>query len=515
MRYTILFAMLAVMPRVAVADVTLPRIFTDHMVLQHGAAAPVWGKADPGETVTVVAAGQTHTTVAGEDGHWRVTLDPIESDAPIELTISGKNTIAIRDVLIGEVWVCSGQSNMEWPVRMSANPEEEIAAADWPAIRFFNVSEHKHPARTEQWDVDPKVQWQVCSPQTVAKFSAVGYFFGRHLHKELGRPIGLINVSWGGMPAEAFTDQATLKSDAAFRSILDNWSAAMAEYPKKREEYERALKDWEFAAEEAKKKGEKEPAKPRQPTGPDSPSAPSALWNSMIRPIIPYAIRGAIWYQGETNAPRAHQYRKLLPAMINNWRDKWEQGAPGSLAREFPFLIVQLANYRAAATEPAEPSSDWALLREAQAMTLESVPNTGLAVTIDIGDEKDIHPKNKQDVGRRLALAAEKIAYGRDITFSGPVYKSMKVEGRRAVLTFDHVGGGLTARGDKLEGFAVAGSNGVWHAGEAVIEGDNVIVTSREVESPVAVRYAWANNPRATLYNKDGLPAVPFRTDRD
>lgn len=510
--------LLLVFSAAASAEVSLSRLFTDHMVLQRDARVPVWGRAEPGETVTVAVAGQTHTATTGTDGTWRVALAPIayaSSAAPLEMTVTGQgNSITVRDILVGEVWVCSGQSNMEWPLKMGRDPDQEIAAANYPLIRVFNYGSNSKKRPATQPVDDVEADWQVCTPESATFFSAVGYFFGRHLHKELGGvPVGVINVSWGGMPAEAFTPIETLRNHPALFGILEKWNQRMKEYPAVMAEYEKKLAEWEQQSKAAESKGEKPPAKPNRPTGPSNPSAPAALWNGMIHPVAPYAIRGAIWYQGETNASsaeRAVEYRDLLPAMIQAWRERWGQG-------DFTFLIVQLANYMEPATQPAEPQSNWALLREAQAMTVERVNKTGMAVIIDIGEAKDIHPKNKQDVGRRLGLAAEKIAYGRDVVHSGPTYKGMAVEGRTAILAFDHVGGGLTVKGDKLAGFAVRGENGAWHAAEAQVSDDrgHVMVSSPEIERPTAVRYGWANNPPATLFNKEGLPASPFRTDRD
>lgn len=499
-----IFAGSLLVPCCALANVTLPRLFGDHMVLQREMNVPVWGKADPGEQVTVSLAGQEKSATADQNGAWRVVFDPISASSPIEMSVKGKNEIKLKDVLVGEVWVCSGQSNMEWPMTRSANPETEIPAASYPEIRFFNVSPKKRPSRQPMTDVE--ADWAACTPESAANFSAVGYYFGRHLHKELGVPVGLINVSWGGMPAEAFTDIPVLKSDPELASILTAWDERMAKYPEAKAEYEKRLADWEVASKEAAAKGQKPATKPSQPVGPDNPSGPGNLWNGMIHPIRPVAMRGVIWYQGETNAPRARQYRTLLPAMINSWRKEW-----GS---DFTFLVVQLANYKPAVEEPVQ-ESDWPMLREAQAMTVEKVAKTGLAVTIDIGDGKDIHPKNKMDVGRRLALAAEKIAYGREVVYSGPVFKSMSVEGNKAVLTFDHAGGGLEARGGTLQGFAIRGEGGAWRRGDAAIEGDKIFVTAAGVDKPAAVRYGWADNPTVTLFNREGLPVVPFRTDRD
>ena len=484
----------------AVADVSLPAVIGDHMVLQQEAAVPIWGTADPGERVTVTLGKQQVSAVADEGGKWQVTLKAPRAGGPYEMTVSGKNSIALKDILSGEVWVCSGQSNMAMSVRRSNNPEREIASADYPKIRLFAVKR----IVADQPLTDVTGVWAACDSQTVANFSAVGYFFGRDLHKTLKVPIGLIHTSWGGTPAEAWTSRPTLEAGADFQPILDRWAKALENYPKAKEEYDQKLAQWKEDVEKAKAEGQKPPRRPGAPRGPGHPHMPSGLYNGMIAPLLPYAIQGAIWYQGESNAGRAHQYRTLFPTMIVDWRRAWGQG-------DFPFLFVQLANFKAEKPEPGE--SDWAELREAQTMTLE-LPKTGMAVIIDIGEADDIHPKNKQDVGRRLALAARSVAYGQKLTYSGPMYKTMSVEGNKVRLSFDHIGGGLVARGgDGLKGFAVAGADSQFVWAEAKIDGKSIVVWSDQVASPVAVRYAWADNPACNLYNKEGLPALPFRTD--
>jgi sialate O-acetylesterase len=429
-------------------------------------------------------------------------MTPPKAGGPYEMTFSGKNKITIKNIMVGEVWVCSGQSNMQWSVKQSANPEQEIADANYPDIRLFTVARKV----AEQPQPDCSGNWTLCSPETVPDFSAVGYFFGRELHKELNVPIGLIHTSWGGTPAEAWTRREALEKERDCAPILQRYDDAMANYPQAKKEYEQKLEEWKQVAEKAKAEGEKAPRRPRAPFKPGHPHSPAGLYNAMIAPLIPFSIQGAIWYQGESNAGRAYQYRKLFPAMIRNWRKDWGQG-------NFSFLFVQLANFRDVKPEPAE--SDWAELREAQLMTL-SLQNTGMAVIIDIGEAKDIHPKNKQDVGRRLALWALAKNHRKDIVYSGPIYKSksMKVEGNKIILHFDHVGGGLVADGgEPLKGFAVAGADRKFVWANATIDGDTVVVSSDEVSEPVAVRYAWADNPVCNLYNKEGLPASGFRTD--
>lgn len=431
------------------ADVKPHALFTDNMVLQHGIKAPVWGTADDGEEVTVRIQDREVKTTA-KDGKWSVALDDLKAGGPYELTIAGKNRVTLKNVLVGEVWVCSGQSNMEWPVQASADPDKVKAGSANPKIRLFTVQRNNAAEPT----TDIKTTgWQECGPQTVPGFSAVGYHFGKHLQKALDVPVGLIHTSWGGTPAEAWTSPKALAADPHL--------AGMAK------------------------------------TG-------GRLYNGMIYPLQPFAIKGAIWYQGESNAGRAYQYRTLFPTMIKDWRATWGQG-------DFPFLFVQLAPFMDIKKEPME--SAWAELREAQLLTTKIVKNTGMAVITDVGAEKDIHPKQKEPVGQRLAVAAEAIAYGKKVVYSGPIYESLKVDGNKAVLRFQHVGGGLEARGGPLTGFTVCGDDKVFVNAEAEIRDDTVVVWSDKVAKPVAVRFGWANFPVVNLWNKDGLPASPFRTD--
>lgn len=487
----------------ASAVVSTPSIFGDHMVLQQGKFLPVWGKADPGEKIRVTLGGKTRTVTACPGGKWMVKMARMTAGGPLELKIEGKaNTLTFTDVLVGEVWLGSGQSNMQWAVVDSSNSAEEIAAANHPYIRLFTVE--RTVATTPQDDC--KGAWVVCTPETVPSFSAALYFFGRELHERLGNmPVGLIHTSWGGTPAESWTSRAALESDPDLKCIVENWDKKVAEYPAAKAAYDQALQAWQTAAEQAKAAGTPEPQKPGAPQGPESPWLASGLYNSMIAPLVPYAIQGAIWYQGESNAGRAYQYRKLFPAMITDWRNAWDQGP-------FSFYFVQLANFTDVLPDPAE--SDWAELREAQTMTL-SLKNTGMATIIDIGEAKDIHPKNKQDVGKRLALNALAKDYGKNVVWSGPMYKSMRTSGDKITLRFSQIDGGLAAReGETLKGFAIAGADKKFVWADAVIKGKKVVVSSPQVPKPVAVRYAWANNPVCNLINEAGLPASPFRTDQ-
>jgi len=482
----------------AFADVKLPAVIGSNMVLQRGIKVPIWGTAEPGERVTVTFRDQRVSATADTQGRWLAKLKPLEPGGPFEMTVAGKNTIALRNIMVGDVWVCSGQSNMEYSVQGLTNAQQEIAAADYPQIRLCYV---KH-VTAEQPLTGTEASWQVCAPATVPGFSAVAYLFARELHKELGVPVGLIGTYWGGSPAEAWTSRPTLEADPSLKAILDGWQQELANYQKAKASYDRQLAEWQQAADKAKAEGKPAPSKPNPPGGPGW--QPASLYNGMIAPLLPYAIKGAIWYQGESNAGRAYEYRKLFPAMIQDWRRAWGQG-------DFPFLFVQLPNFMAVKPDPSE--SEWAELREAQLMTL-SLRNTGMAVAIDVGEANDIHPKSKLDVSHRLALAALGTVYGRDVVYYGPIYRSMSVKGNQARLRFKHVGSGLVAKGgEPLKGFAIAGEDRKFVWAEAKIEGNAVVVSSAQVPKPVAVRYAWADNPVCNLYNKAGLPASPFRTD--
>jgi len=502
--WCLVLAILPVLP--AQAEVKLPAIIGDNMVLQADVKAPIWGWAAPDEKVTVTLGDQKQTATADKDGKWTVKLEALKSGGPLEMAVAGTNTITVKNILVGEVWVCGGQSNMAMSVKSSKDSDKEIAEAKYPKIRLFKVQN----AMADEPAKDAKGQWVECDPNTVGGFSAVGYFFGRDLHKVLNVPVGLIHSNWGGTCAEAWTSKPTLEGDAELKVALDRQTQAVERHATDKENWEKnkdkLLARWKESADKAKAEGKPIPRAPQPPGDPKtSPNRPSCLYNGMIAPLIPFGIRGAIWYQGESNAGRAVEYRKLFPAMISDWRKNWGQG-------DFPFLFVQLANFMA---KDAEPKDDpWPWLREAQTMTL-SVPKTGMAVIIDIGEGNDIHPKNKQDVGLRLSRAAQKIAYGKDIVHSGPVHEtgSMKIEGDKAVVKFKHLGGGLVAKGDKLTGFAIAGEDRKFVWADAKIDAETVVVQSKDVPKPVAVRYAWANNPDCNLYNKEGLPACPFRTD--
>jgi sialate O-acetylesterase len=627
----------------AFADVSMPSVFGDHMVLQRGGTIPIYGKASPGEVVKVQFAGQTGQTTAKADGAWRIDLAAVEGPGPFELVVEGNNRLSFSDVLVGEVWVCSGQSNMEWSVRNSNNPDEEIAGANHPRIRLFRVPK----VRANEPKDDVEATWEVCSPETVANFSAVGYFFGRTLQRDLNVPVGLIQSAWGGTHAEAWTPRETLvqqpggpeaiandavdpdvkhreqfvpqftawlertgRVDAGLPADLETWASGGGDgwKPATRpadlvepfanfdgvawavrrfdlpenlagqeltlhlgpiddvdvvfvngqqvgqttiqtpDHYSRprrytvpaallkpagnvvAIRVTDFAGaggitskpedrwmgtnpQMAVLLGEGWSLKPEQtfavrddspaPQRPGGGIMSTQLYNAMIHPLVPYGIRGALWYQGESNAGKADRYRDLMAAMIGSWRQRWGRG-------DFPFYIVQLADYMSDKDDPAV-SPPWAHLREAQRQITLTVPNTALAAAIDIGDPKDIHPRNKQEVGRRLALQALRNVYGKEIVASGPTLESVRREGASLVVEFDHVGSGLVARGESLEkNFVIAGDDDVWHFAEATIDGDTVVLRHPNVAEPTKVRFGWRNDPTLTLYNREGLPAVPF-----
>jgi sialate O-acetylesterase len=621
-----------------VAEVTLPHIFGDGMVLQRRQNIPVWGWANAGEQVSVTVGSQNQSTTADASGNWRVVFNPLEASAEaVIFRVKGSNTLNLSNVLIGEVWICSGQSNMEWTVAQSKDAELEIRNGNDPLIRHFFVSHHM--SATPLKDL-PDGRWAMCNPATVGQFTAVGYFFARQLRQELGVPIGLINTSWGGTISETWTSKAALEQHPAFAGVVPQIPADLAAETKRiNEKYAPKLAEmianlpksaeiqqlrerlynynaWNNIQVPGFWKGEELssldgavwfrrnivigldvrtdqpatlslssiddadstfingvlvgttdsysakrvytiPAGVLQPgynsiavrvldgwggggfTGhPDemtlkynditlnlagtwkyriesilrfganlSPNDyPTLLYNAMLHPLMPYAIQGAIWYQGESNAGRAIQYRQALPMMIEDWRKHWGQG-------DFPFLLVQLANFRADDGNSTNGGSTWAELRESQAQTLR-LPKTGMAVTVDIGERDDIHPRNKQDVGKRLAAQAMQVAYNSTGPANGPTFRTMTISGEQAVLDFDFTAGGLVAKDGPLGAFEIAAADQRFYKAEATISGNTIVVKSQAVTQPVAVRYAWADDPvGANLYNDKGFPAVPFRTD--
>ena len=622
------------------AEVTLPRLIVDGMVLQRDIPLKIRGWASPNEALVLNFNQSDYRTSADEAGNWEIILPPQPAGGPYSMTIEADNSISINDILIGDVWICSGQSNMELPVsRVAPIYQQEIASADYPDIRYFEVPK-VYNFKGLQEDLQGG-KWVATTPQTVLDFSAAAYFFAKELYDRYQIPIGLINSALGGSPVESWISENSLKRfPAAYqelqlmkndhvidsiqetdRSRIDLWYSMISEEDKGNKHpvpwYSEGLDISDWLTMDVPGYWPMENNKPvngvmwfrRNFDVPDSLACqpatlilgtivdadsvfvngtfvgttsyqypprryaipagllraqnnsitvrvisnigrggftfdksyglefenqkinlegiwhyklgvqiepligetfirwkPAGLFNAMIAPLLNYPVKGVIWYQGESNTSKALEYRELFPTLISDWRSRWNQG-------DFPFLFVQLANYMKPQEQPSE-NSDWALLRESQLKTL-SVPNTGMAVTIDIGEWNDIHPLNKRDVGRRLALAAKRLAYGdKDIIYSGPVYESMKTEGNRIILSFSHVGSGLMVKGERLNGFVIAGEDKKFVWANAVIEGDRVVAWSDEVENPVSVRYAWANNPdSANLFNKEGLPASPFRTD--
>jgi sialate O-acetylesterase len=516
-------ALAAIVNGPLLAEVKPNPLFTDGAVLQRGQPVPVWGTARDGEKVTVEFAGQKVGTTAA-DGKWSVNLKPLKEGGPHTMKITGDNAITVNNLLVGEVWVCSGQSNMEWTFGKAHNAKEEGPKAAFPKIRMFTVKK-KVSAKPL---AEAAGSWVECSPQTVGGFSAVGYFFARDLYQKLGVPVGMIHTSWGGTPAQSWTSLEGFGNDPELKGYADaakkklsTYDADVAAHAGKMEKfnsrtkewnetvgkaYQENLKAWNKAAAQARKAGQPLPPKPApsrpQPKAPPHPDGdqrtPASLYNGMLSPIIPYGIKGAIWYQGESNAGQSKQYRTLFPAMITDWRARWKQG-------DFPFLFVQIAPFN---RQPPE-------IREAQFLTLAKVKNTAMAVTTDVGNADDIHPTKKEPVGQRLALAARALAYGDKIEFSGPLYDSMMAKDGKITLSFKHVGGGLVAKDGELKGFTIAGGDKQFVPAQAKIQGSTIVVSAEAVADPKAVRYGWANVPEVNLFNKEGLPASPFRTDVD
>ncbi len=504
MKYAALLAPL-MFSGAARADVKLPAIFSDNMVLQRDMSVPIFGTADAGESVTVrLGASNVGRTRADASGKWLVRLAPQSAATSLTLSVVAKNALTFQNVAVGEVWLASGQSNMEFKVSQTQNADAEIASANFPEVRSFNVAKNAVP--TPQSDV--KGKWQATTPETVKNFSAVAYFFGRELHQNLGVPIGLIHSSWGGTPAEAWTSREALENVPTLQPMVAATDKVAAEFPALNEKYQKeTLPAYDAAVAAAKAANQPAPVKPGGPNSPNSPNRAAALYNGMIAPLIPYGIKGAIWYQGESNASRAVEYRTLFPTLIQDWRARFGQG-------DFPFYWVQLANFQGVQKDPIEPGNGWAMLREAQSRTL-SLPRTGTALAIDLAIKENpgnIHPTNKQDVGHRLALLALNRDYGQKVVDSGPVFSSMSAQGNTARLSFQNADG-LKASGDKLLGFAISGADGIWKWADATIDGNQIVLSNPEVSAPVAVRYDWASNPIGNLYNGAGLPARPFRTD--
>lgn len=506
-RAVLSLALLGLTASVSRADVSLPALFGDHMVLQREVPANIWGQAAPGENISLSVNNQTVRVVSGDDGRWQTQLPVQKAGGPFDLTITGKNILTLKDVVFGDVWLLSGQSNMEFGNKSILKPEvfaAESAAANDPELRFFTVKKNPQTAPTR----DVAGTWRASTPQSMASFSATGYFFGRALRRKLGVPIGLIGSYWGGTQSETFTSfEAMVKHSPEIRAY---WEEKLASYPANKRQYdEKTFPQWQTAADKAQAEGRVAPVKPRKPLGsPSSKDRPGALFNGMIAPLIPLSLKGVAWYQGESNADTLEEalaYKTLFPLLINDWRAHWKQ--------ELPFLWVQLANYRRVQKNPVEPRAWWPYAREAQTFAL-SLPATGMALTIDTNDEPDnIHPSDKITTGERLADVALARVYGEKLPHTGPLFEQMQIEGSAVRVRFQHTDGGLKARGETLKGFAIAGEDGQFAWADARIEGEGVVLSSAQVTQPAAVRYSWADNPIGNLFNGAGLPASPFRSD--
>lgn len=475
----------------AQAALKIPNVFGDHMVVQQKAPIKVWGWTNPAQEVTVELGGNSVSAKADADGRFDVALPEMTAGGPHTLTIKADETVTFEDVLAGEVWICSGQSNMQWSVNRANDADLEALAAKHPHIRMINFPQvgSQEPILTHDRP------WLVCTPENVGGFSAVGYFFARQLHDTIDVPIGMINNAWGGSACEAWINRDVLSADEKYQPLLDRWAGMETRFGELSARTD--LNDDEKKALQGLK---------GQMGG---NARPANIYNGVLKSHLGYTIRGAIWYQGESNASRAYQYRDLFPLMISNWRQEWGQG-------DFPFYWVQLADFKAEKAEPGE--SDWAELREAQTMTMSKLAHTGEAVIIDIGEGKDIHPKNKVDVGRRLARWALANEYGVSIPFHSPQYKSMEKQDSKIVLTFDYVeqnaNGWRPFDVGTPRGFAIAGEDKKFVWADAKIRPDGKVeVSSGSVSDPVSVRYAWADNPVCNMYSNAGLPLTPFRTD--
>lgn len=500
-----LFSLVLLLSQVSRAELKLPAIISDHMVLQQQLANPIWGWDAPGTQITVTFGGQTKSAQAGPDGKWMVKLDPTAAnDQPQVLTISGTDKKEIQDVLVGEVWMCSGQSNMGFTLAGDWKGDLEAAASKLPKLRLIKVPQ----VGTQEMQNDFQGQWRASTAETARNFSAVGFYFGRYVHLIVGVPVGLIDNAWGGSAAEAWIRRESLEKDPRFKLLMENTAKqeAYLQSDQARANYQKQLEKWKEDTEKAK--AEQKPA-PRRPGSPfdwlKGNARPGNIFCGVVHPTLGYGIKGVIWYQGESNAGRAWEYGELFPFLIEQWRKEWNQG-------DFPFYWVQLADFMAEKPEPGE--SSWAELRESQTKALK-LPNTGQAVIIDLGEGKDIHPRNKQDVAARLVRWALAKDYGLRFPYRSPEFKSMEINGNKLVITFDCFGSSLRPFDvDQVKGFAVCGQDKAWHWAKGIVQGkEKVEVTSDAVANPVAARYAWADNPVCNLFSNDGLPVTPFRTD--
>lgn len=489
------------------AELRLPAIISDHMVLQQKQSNPIWGWDTPGTKITVTFAGQARTATAGQDGRWTVKLDAVAANATAQsLTIAGSDKRVLQDVLVGEVWMCSGQSNMGFQLAQDWNGDLEAAASKLPNLRLIKVPQ----VGTQELKDDFKGAWRASTPETAKAFSAVGFLYGRYLHEILGVPVGLIDNAWGGSAAEAWVRRESLEKDPRFQRLMEatvkRETSLQLDKARLDRQHEEAEAQWKEAA--ARAKAEKVAA-PRAPASPyawlTGNARPGNIFNGIVHPTLSYGMKGVIWYQGESNAGQAYEHAQLFPYLIEQWRQEWGQG-------DFSFYWVQLADFKAEKPVPGE--SDWAELRETQTKTLK-LPNTGQAVIIDLGEGKDIHPRNKHDVAARLVRWALARDYGMKIPYRSPEFKGVEIAGNKATVTLDCFGSSLRAFDvAEAKGFAVCGEDKVWRwAMGKVIGPDKVEVWSDEVSAPIAVRYAWADNPVCNLFSNDGLPVTPFRSD--
>lgn len=499
--FTVLFCLCFALTK---ADVIPNNLFSDGAVLQQGVNVPVWGTADENETVTVQFGSQILSTIA-KNGNWMVKLNKLKAGGPFIMIIKGKNTIQIKNILVGEVWLASGQSNMEKtlgprpPQPDVENWRQEAASANYPQIREYSF---KHTGGSYQPVNTLNGKWVACDTASVKKFSAVGYFFARDLYQKLKVPIGIIHSSVGGTPAEKWLSREALEANPELKTFVNDYEKAIKDFPIQLQDYKKnenqLLIQWSIDTAKARIDKKPAPAKPRIPKDPINEGNAGGLYNAMIAPLIPYAIKGVIWYQGESNSGKAKQYQTLFPALINDWRSKWQEG-------NFPFLFVQIAPY---AHHPPE-------IREAQLLTMQKTTNTAMVVITDCVDSTyNLHPAQKQPVGFRLSLAARTLAYHENIEYMGPIYQSFKIEGNKVIISFTHTGDGLISNNNSdLTGFIIAGSNKKFVPAKAKIIGNTVIVYADGIDEPVAVRFGWSNKPVNNFYNRKNLPASPFRTD--
>ena len=504
----------AVACQTVLANVKTASPFGNHMVLQRNSKIPVWGTATAGEKVTVAFNKQQLMTTTNAEGNWRIDLAKVAAGGPYTLTITGNNSITFTDVYVGEVWVCSGQSNMDMTVAKEdrywcgvINEATEVTSANYPLIRVFDVD--FTPAATPQNELTGK--WETVSPQTVGHLSAAAYFFARDIQKKLKVPVGLITTAFGASTAEAWIREDALLQQPACKPLVESFKQKLTKYytdTAAKTKYLADVEKWKSDSAIAQAAGKNVLRGPRNPDPVRDQHNATVLWNGMVKPLVPYAMRGALWYQGESNSPTAKIYRQIMETLITDWRQQWAQGS-------FPFIYVQLANIgKTYDSLPAKGGSE-AIKREAQLQNL-SIPNTAMVVAIDNADSADmnnIHPKNKQEIGRRLALAALATVYDEKVAYAGPLYDKMEVQGDKIMLHFKHVNSGLVAKDGVLKGFAIAGDDKKFAWANATIEGNTVVVSNPGIAAPVAVRYGWGNNPPTSLYNKENLPASPFRTD--